>query len=217
MKKLPSFGVVAFAVLITGLAILGVSAPAQAYPEATIDLKVNKDHVYSGQKFQATASSDVECAWTLEWNGTERTGQSSAHHDFRTSFTAPEVTSERKIALNGECRYTAENASGPTTAQRTVEITVMPKRSEVSAPVSNGNAQSDGYPKATVAGPKASVAGPKSAAGPKAGVGGSDLPNTGGPNMLFLVGGIVLLLSGATAVTVARRRAEAAEVRASRF
>ena len=197
-KKMSSFGTVAFAVLVAGLAILGFSAPAQAYPEAQVDLKVNKDTVYSGQKFQATASSDTTCDWTLEWNGTVQEGQSSAHHDFHASFTAPEVTSETKIPLKGTCRYTPENTRGTATAERTVEITVLPKRSEVSPPKSGS-------------GPKAA------AAGPKAGVGGSDLPDTGGPNMLFLAGGLVLLLSGATAVTVARRRAEEAEVRASRF
>jgi LPXTG-motif cell wall-anchored protein len=46
--------------------------------------------------------------------------------------------------------------------------------------------------------------------------GGSDLPSTGGPNFLFLAGGVLLLLSGAIAVTVARRRAEDAELQASR-
>jgi len=45
--------------------------------------------------------------------------------------------------------------------------------------------------------------------------GDSDLPNTGGPNLLFLLGGVGLLLAGATAVTVARRRAEEAEIQAS--
>jgi LPXTG-motif cell wall-anchored protein len=45
---------------------------------------------------------------------------------------------------------------------------------------------------------------------------GSDLPNTGGPNALFLLGGVALLLVGATAVTVARRRAEEAETQAFR-
>ena len=44
---------------------------------------------------------------------------------------------------------------------------------------------------------------------------GSAMPNTGGPNLLFLLGGIALLVSGATAVTVARRRAEEAEIQAS--
>lgn len=45
---------------------------------------------------------------------------------------------------------------------------------------------------------------------------GSDLPNTGGPNIVFLLGGLVLVLSGVTAVSLARRRAEEAEIAASR-
>ncbi len=44
--------------------------------------------------------------------------------------------------------------------------------------------------------------------------GGSHLPSTGGPNWIFLAGGLALLLSGAIAVTVARRRAEDAEIQA---
>ena len=44
---------------------------------------------------------------------------------------------------------------------------------------------------------------------------GTGMPNTGGPNLLFLLGGIALLVSGATAVVVARRRAEEAEMQAS--
>jgi len=46
--------------------------------------------------------------------------------------------------------------------------------------------------------------------------GGSDLPNTGGPDWMVLAGGLVLLLTGATAVTIARRRAEEAELQASK-
>jgi LPXTG-motif cell wall-anchored protein len=46
--------------------------------------------------------------------------------------------------------------------------------------------------------------------------GGSDLPSTGGPDWRVLAGGMILLLSGATAVIVARRRAEEAEVQAFR-
>jgi hypothetical protein len=45
---------------------------------------------------------------------------------------------------------------------------------------------------------------------------GSDLPNSGGPNLLFLLGGLALLFAGATSVSVARRRAEEAEIQASR-
>jgi hypothetical protein len=199
MKKLSSLGTVVFAALVAGLAVLGFSVPAQAYPDAQIDLTVNRDTVYSGQKFEAKASSDTTCDWRLEWNGTVRTGQSSAHHDFKATFTAPHVRRETKIPLDGTCRYSAQNARGTATWHRSVTITVLPPRSEVSPPKSGAGA-----------GPKAAVAGPKSA------VGGSDLPGTGGPNALFLVGGLVLLLSGATAVTVARRRAEEAEIRSSR-
>lgn len=37
----------------------------------------------------------------------------------------------------------------------------------------------------------------------------ANLPNSGGPNRVFLLTGLVLLLAGASAVTLARRRAEA--------
>jgi LPXTG-motif cell wall-anchored protein len=39
--------------------------------------------------------------------------------------------------------------------------------------------------------------------------GAASLPSTGGPNWVVVAGGLALLLAGATAVTVARRRAEA--------
>ena len=40
----------------------------------------------------------------------------------------------------------------------------------------------------------------------------ADLPGTGGPNWAVLLSGLVLVLAGATAVTVARRRAEEVEL-----
>ena len=90
-------------------------------------------------------------------------------------------------SLRATCAYDgdekAPNTRTAATWQRTIEITVLPRRTAVSAP----------------------------------GVGaGSDLPNTGGPNRLFLAGGLVLLISGATAVTLARRRAEEAELQVTR-
>lgn len=184
MKKLSSMGAVAFAALIAGLAVLAFSTPAQAYPDVSIDLKVNRSTLYGGQKFTATASSmGTTCNWTVEWDNRVRLGTSSDNTRFRTTFTAPGVSKVTKIPLHGTCVYSTSGTRGAVTWARTIMITVLPSRAAVSPPTSGGS---------------------------------SDLPNTGGPNMLFLVGGLVLLASGATAVTVARRRAEEAEIQASR-
>ena len=187
MKKLSSLGAMAFAALIAALAILGFSAPAQAYPDVQIDLSASPTTLYGGQTFTATASSEgTTCNWTLDWHNTVRLGSSFSKNPFTTTFTAPDVSKVTKIPLNGTCVYSAPSARGAATWHQSIMITVLPRNVAVSAPGGPG------------------------------GAGGSDLPNTGGPNMLFLAGGLVLLLSGATAVTVARRRAEEAEVQAFR-
>jgi LPXTG-motif cell wall-anchored protein len=183
MKKLTSLGVAAFAALIAVLATLAAQSPAQAYPEVQIGLKVDRQVLYGGQKFTATASSNVHCSWTLDWNGKVRKGSSSDHLDFQTTYTAAAVTHTTKIPLHGACVYSSSEAPGArasATWRHTIVITVLPRSSAVSPP------------------------------------GGSDLPNTGGPDWKILAGGLVLLLSGATAVTVARRRAEEAEIQASK-
>jgi LPXTG-motif cell wall-anchored protein len=184
MKKFTPLGALALAAVIAVLALLGLSGPAQAYPEVSIDLSVNRQVLYGGENFTATASStNTVCAWTLEWDGVVRTGSSTTDHPFKTTYTADEVNKVTKIPLHGTCSYaapTSPSARGAATWTRTINITVLPRSSAVSPP------------------------------------GGSDLPNTGGPNLLFLAGGLALLLAGATAVTVARRRAEEAEIQASR-
>jgi LPXTG-motif cell wall-anchored protein len=184
MKKFTPLGALALAALIAVLAMLGFSGPAQAYPEVSINLTVNRQVLYGGETFTATASStNTVCAWTLEWDGIVRTGSSATDDPFKTTYTADEVTKITKIPLHGTCSYagtTNTSARGAATWTRTIIITVLPRSSAVSPP------------------------------------GGSDLPNTGGPNLLFLAGGLALLLAGATAVTVARRRAEEAEIQASR-
>ena len=185
MNKLSSLAVVAIAAVMTLLAMLGLSTPAQAYPELKIDLTASPTVVYGGQRFTAHASSDVACSWSVEWNGVARHGQSNTGSPFATTFTAPRVSRITKIPLHGTCVYDSSSAStaratAPSaTWTRTVTITVLPGSTAVSPP------------------------------------GGSDLPNTGGPNLLFLLGGLALLASGATAVSVARRRAEEAEFQAS--
>lgn len=184
MKKLMPLGVAAFAAFVAVLAILGAQSPAQAYPEVSISLSVDRDVLYGGQDFTATAKGNVTCDWDVAWNDTVRNAHEAPNVAFNTTFTAPKVTKVTKIPLRGTCMYDAAEqptATRTTTAwQRTIVITVLPRSSAVSPPV------------------------------------GSDLPSTGGPNKLFLLGGLGLLLAGATAVTVARRRAEEAEIQAYR-
>lgn len=175
MKKLTSLGVLA---LVGLLALLGFSPAAQAYPDVRIDLTVNRQIIYGGETFTATATANVNCAWNLEWDGRVRT---SSGTEFVTTFRADEVSKVTKIPLHGTCQYAAPSARGTATWERTLVITVLPPSTAVSPPAA-----------------------------------GSDLPNTGGPDFLFLIGGLALLVAGATAVTVARRRAEEAEIAASR-
>lgn len=205
LKKLTSFGALGFAALIAVLAMVGFQSPAQAYPEARIELRVDHQTVYSGESFTATASSNVRCDWTIAWDHRTQSGPSSSGSDFEATFKARPVKSETQIPLEGTCTYDsdASASSHPTTWKRTIEITVKPKSSQVSPPDSGSGAHSGAQTGAQ-------------ASGAQTGVAGSDLPNTGGPNRLFLVGGLLLVISGATAVTVARRRAEEAEIQASR-
>jgi hypothetical protein len=174
MKKLASLGVVA---LVAVLAVLGFSSPAaQAYPDVQIDLSVDRQRLYGGETFTATATSNVDCDWKLSWDGDTRT---SSGLKFVTTYTADEVDEVTRIPLRGTCEYDAPTARGSEVWQRTIVITVLPRSVDVAGPM-------------------------------------ADLPNTGGPDRVFLVGGVVLLFAGATAVTVARRRAEEAEIAASR-
>ncbi len=185
MKKLSSIGAVVLGALVAALAILGFFTPAQAYPEASINLTVDRDVLYGGESFTATASSSgTTCSWSLEWDGKVRHGQSSTDNAFTTTYKARKVKKTTKIPLHGTCTYTPSSARGAATWQQTIMITVLPRRTAVSPPTAGGGS-------------------------------GTGMPNTGGPNVAFLIGGLVLLLSGATAVTVARRREEEAEIQAS--
>jgi LPXTG-motif cell wall-anchored protein len=172
------FGIVAVAAFAALLVTLGFSSAAQAYPEVQTSLTASKLTVNGGDAFSATASANVDCAWTVSWNGEERT---SGGTKFVASYTAPTVTKITKVPVTATCAYVATDSSGrasavPTVRERELTITVLPTASAAAAAPSQNSA---------------------------------DLPNTGGPNRVFLLSGLVLLLAGATAVTVARRRAEA--------
>lgn len=178
VKKVLSLVVAALVGLLT---IIGLAPAAQAYPEVIIDLTAQPTVLYGGETFTATATANVVCDWTLEWNGDSRT--KNASNDFTTVYTAPAVTKITKIPLHGTCVYelpegatpvTGRAAAGPlTTWKRTIMITVLPRGSAVTPP-------------------------------------GEDLPNTGGPDLWILLAGLGLVGAG-TAVTLrSRRRIQAA-------
>lgn len=172
--------------LIALLALVGLAPAANAYPDVTIDLTVDRQVLYGAETYTATGTSNVDCAWTLEWDGEVHTGTGADGSPYTTTYTAPEVEEITEIPLHGTCGYTepsgrvaARAAAGPATWERTIIITVLP--------------QGDG----TVVPPTDN---------------GGNLPNTGGPNLLFLIAGVGLLVLGAGAVTVARRRAENVDI-----
>lgn len=175
------FGLAAVAAIAALLGILGFSGTAQAYPDVQHSLTVDKQVIFGGDSFTATASANVDCAWALEWNGQAR---ESAGTTFVTTYVAPQVDEIEQIELVGTCGYAEPGArdaeANDATWRSTVTITVRP--------------------------------GANGAAAAAAGINRADLPGTGGPNRIFLMSGLVLLLAGATAVTVARRRAEEAEL-----
>lgn len=174
-KKFALLGAVGLAGLV---ATVGFAGPAQAYPEVIIDLTVDRQLLYGGENFTATATANVVCDWTLEWNGDSRDKDASS--TFVTTYTAPDVTEITKIPLHGTCDYllpdgatpvTGRAAAGPlTTWKRTIMITVLPQGSV--APPEGG------------------------------------LPNTGGPHLSLLIGGLGMIAAGGVAVARSKKTAE---------
>lgn len=179
MKKLASFGIVA---VIALLSCAGIATSAQAYPEHQINVSVNHQVVYGGSKFTATADSDVDCAWTLEWNGDSRSQTGSP---FTTTYKTPKVKKSTDIPLHAKCVYqttsgrTSGRAAATATWTETVMITVLP-RGKVSPPTTGGGNGGNGN-------------------------GGSDLPNTGGPRLWIALAGLACLVGGIATVARARR------------
>ena len=170
--------------LLALLAVVGFAPSASAYPDVTIDLTAKPQVLYGGETFTATGSANVDCGWNLEWNGVTRTGSSTSGAPFSTVYTAPEVTKVTKIPLHGTCSYLDPTARS---AQRSAATPATWTRTIIITVLPRGQA-----------------APPTDNS--------TDLPNTGGPNIAYLLAGLGLLALGATAVTVARRRAEDGDV-----
>jgi len=176
------YGYVVLAAIAAVLVSMGFSSAAQAYPDVRLDLTVNHQVLYSGESFTATGVSTVECSLNLEWNKVVRTSDRTTR--FVTSYVAPQVTKITKIPLTGVCRYTTPSGAKASAPA----VSTLQRRITVTV-----------LPRANAA---ATTPVDNSA----------DLPGTGGPNRIVLLSGLVLLLAGATAVTVARRRAEEVEL-----
>ncbi len=167
--------------LATLLVAVGTAAPAQAYPEPAVKVSISDQIVVGGQKLVVKASANVSCAWTATFNGQRRTG---AGKSFTASFRAPKVKKKTVYPLTVTCTYAdaaapraAADKAGTSTVTRTFQITVLP-------PDGRGSQGGD------------------NSTGP-----GGLLPGTGGPSSWLLLGGLALLLAGAAALAVARRRA----------
>jgi LPXTG-motif cell wall-anchored protein len=201
VKKIAATGLV---VMTLGLiAILGAFVPTAAAQVATqgagkartLTLTVDNIAINSGARLIVTARSNGACQFLLEWNGIRRIQR--AGEKFRTTFVAPDVTSLTKIVVHGTCFYTAPRPPqlksrpgsprrvGNTDAQ-TFEVFVPPSlQRSVTVTV---------LPAGTVINP------------PGGDGGGTGLPNTGGPNLWFLMVGLIATILGALTARFGRRR-----------
>jgi LPXTG-motif cell wall-anchored protein len=138
MKKLASLGLM---VMIAVLAAVGLAPAANAYPDNQFNLTVDRQVMYGGESFTATATSNVVCDWTLEWNNVVRTKTDPAI--FQTTYKTPIVTKITKIPLHGTCAYddglprVAARSAKAATWSKTIMITVLPRGSAVSPPGEN--------------------------------------------------------------------------------
>jgi hypothetical protein len=130
-----------------------------------------------------TATGTSSVACTLDLEWNDVVRHSAPTKRFATTYVAPQVTKVTKIPLTGVCQV-ADSSAGKSAAS------VSTLRNKLTVTV---------LPKAS----GASAAPSDNSA---------DLPGTGGPPRVWLLGGLVLVLAGATAVTVARRRAEEVEL-----
>ncbi|MCZ4498405.1 MAG: hypothetical protein JWQ74_958 [Marmoricola sp.] len=169
--------------LVALLVTVGFNSSAQAYPETRISLSVDRQVLFAGDSFTATTASNVGCTWDLDWAGTDRPGTGTT---VVSTFLAPQVTRQTTMDLNGTCTYT-----NPTSGTAKVAAGTTTWKHSIPITVMP-----------TASGAAAALSGGTS----------SNLSGTGGPDRLFLLGGLALLLAGATAVTVARRRADQAEL-----
>lgn len=169
--------------LVGFLATVALAPAAQAYPDFRMDPVVSPTVVVEGHTFDASVSANADCDWAITFEGDVRTGHTAAFTKFSTQYVAPDVDERTTYPVRFVCNYddstiVDSDARADRAAQGIRTLQVTV------IPLGEG------------------------AGSPTENPGSGSLPGTGGPSMLFLIGGLVLLLVGAGAVKYARSREE---------
>lgn len=168
------------AALATALmALLGFTAfapSAQAYPQPVFYLKASVNTVVSGHTLMITGTATVNCE-SITISWAGQTFTGSGSK-FKHKYNAPNVTSKTVITAHGTCVFSSTSgAAGQAIVATTQTLTATANITVVPAH-SKGNNKNQG----------------------------GNLPNTGGPSIGWLIGGIAALLAGAGAMFAGRRR-----------
>jgi LPXTG-motif cell wall-anchored protein len=168
---------IAAALFVALFATLSLAPSASAYPELTCNLTVDAQTVYEGDSFTATASAEE----------IEKAARAAAAGD-DISWV---------MTFHGETRTGSGAVFSQTFTAPAVDTSTKFK---LTATASSSIGTCTHTVDITVL-PLGAVVSP-----PGEGPGGG-LPNTGGPQFLILVAGVILVLAGGTAAALARRRA----------
>jgi LPXTG-motif cell wall-anchored protein len=151
LKKL----IAILAALAATLLSLAFTAPAaQAYPEDSVTVSVNKSTLTSGQVLIVRASADTVCTWTVSFAGGQKEDVG-----FRTTqrFRAPAVDERTTFPLTVTCTYASPSGAGETAIKmadvtRTVQITVLPPKGQGAPPADTAGLADTGGPNAWLLG-----------------------------------------------------------------
>lgn len=172
-------------VVVAAIAVLLVSLGFTSAAQAGSDVRV--DLTVEHQVLYAGESFTATGTSNVDcdWNldWNDVVRESGATKKFATTYVAPQVSKVTKIRLTAACDYTS-----PTAEKTKIGGSTWKRVATIAVlPQPSG----------------AAVAPVDNSA---------NLQGAGGPNVVFLLSGLVLLLSGVTAVTVARRRPEEVEL-----
>ncbi|MEJ7635976.1 LPXTG cell wall anchor domain-containing protein [Aeromicrobium sp.] len=189
-----------FKIRLAGAAVIALamtllsSGVAQAYPDCGISLTLSRSTLVGGGTFQFTADSgEVDCDWTVTYDGKTRTGDGQT---FSGSFKTDVVDKKSTSKIRATCTF--DNATAGALASTSTSADVTPAFYSAGAGESVQTATQ-------VCKVSANVTLLPRGTSPAAADDGL-LPNTGGSNLWILMLGGALVLGGAGATYAARHR-----------